>query len=135
MRIERHVENTKKIVDFLEKHPKVEKVNYPSLPSSPYYELAQKYLPKGAGSIFTFHVKGGQDEARNVIDNLEIFSDLANVADAKSLVVHPATTTHQQLSEEDLLACGVTPNQIRISVGLENADDLIEDLRLALEKI
>ena len=135
LRIERHVENTKKIVDFLEKHPKVEKVNYPSLPSSPYYELAQKYLPKGAGSIFTFHVKGGQDEARNVIDNLEIFSDLANVADAKSLVVHPATTTHQQLSEEDLLACGVTPNQIRISVGLENADDLIEDLRLALEKI
>lgn len=135
LRIERHVENTKKIVDFLEKHPKVEKVNYPSLPSSPYYELAQKYLPKGAGSIFTFHVKGGQDEARNVIDNLEIFSDLANVADAKSLVVHPATTTHQQLSEEDLLACGVTPNQIRISVGLENADDLIEDLCLALEKI
>ena len=135
LRIERHVENTTKIVDFLEKHPKVEKVNYPSLPSSPYYELAQKYLPKGAGSIFTFHVKGGQDEARNVIDNLEIFSDLANVADAKSLVVHPATTTHQQLSEEDLLACGVTPNQIRISVGLENADDLIEDLRFALEKI
>lgn len=135
LRIERHVENTKKIVDFLENHPKVEKVNYPSLPSSPYYELAQKYLPKGAGSIFTFHVKGGQDEARQVIDRLEIFSDLANVADAKSLVVHPATTTHQQLSEEDLLACGVTRNQIRISVGLENADDLIEDLRLALETI
>lgn len=135
LRIERHVENTKKIVDFLENHPKVEKVNYPSLPSSPYYELAQKYLPKGAGSIFTFHVKGGQDEARQVIDHLEIFSDLANVADSKSLVVHPATTTHQQLSEEDLLACGVTRNQIRISVGLENADDLIEDLRLALETI
>jgi len=135
LRIERHVENTKKIVDFLENHPKVEKVNYPSLPSSPYYELAQKYLPKGAGSIFTFHVKGGQDEARQVIDHLEIFSDLANVADAKSLVVHPATTTHQQLSEEDLLACGVTRNQIRISVGLENVDDLIEDLRLALETI
>lgn len=135
LRIERHVENTKKIVDFLENHPKVEKVKYPSLPSSPYYELAQKYLPKGAGSIFTFHVKGGQDEARQVIDHLEIFSDLANVADAKSLVVHPATTTHQQLSEEDLLACGVTRNQIRISVGLENADDLIEDLRLALETI
>lgn len=135
LRIERHVENTKKIVDFLENHPKVEKVNYPSLPSSPYYELAQKYLPKGAGSIFTFHVKGGQDEARQVIDHLEIFSDLANVADAKSLVVHPATTTHQQLSEEDLLSCGVTRNQIRISVGLENADDLIEDLRLALETI
>lgn len=135
LRIERHVENTKKIVDFLENHPKVEKVNYPSLLSSPYYALAQKYLPKGAGSIFTFHVKGGQDEARQIIDHLEIFSDLANVADAKSLVVHPATTTHQQLSEEDLLACGVTRNQIRISVGLENADDLIEDLRLALETI
>lgn len=135
LRIERHVENTKKIVDFLENHPKVEKVNYPSLLSNPYYALAQKYLPKGAGSIFTFHVKGGQDEARQVIDHLEIFSDLANVADAKSLVVHPATTTHQQLSEEDLLACGVTRNQIRISVGLENADDLIEDLRLALETI
>ncbi|PHV57137.1 O-acetylhomoserine aminocarboxypropyltransferase [Streptococcus macedonicus] len=135
LRIERHVENTKKIVDFLENHPKVEKVNYPSLLSSPYYALAQKYLPKGAGSIFTFHVKGGQDEARQVIDHLEIFSDLANVADTKSLVVHPATTTHQQLSEEDLLACGVTRNQIRISVGLENADDLIEDLRLALETI
>ena len=135
LRIERHVENTKKIVDFLENHPKVEKVNYPSLLSSPYYALAQKYMPKGAGSIFTFHVIGGQDEARQVIDHLEIFSDLANVADAKSLVVHPATTTHQQLSEEDLLACGVTRNQIRISVGLENADDLIEDLRLALETI
>ena len=126
---------TKKIVDFLENHPKVEKVNYPGLPSSPYYDLAQKYFSKGPGSIFTFHVKGGQDEARTVIDNLEIFSDLANVADAKSLVVHPATTTHQQLAEADLLACGVTPNQIRISVGLENADDLIEDLKLALDKI
>ncbi|SUO80180.1 PLP-dependent transferase [Streptococcus equinus] len=127
-------ENTKKIVEFLDNHPKVEKVNYPSLPSSPYYELAQKYFPKGAGSIFTFHIKGGQEEAHKFIDNLEIFSDLANVADAKSLVVHPATTTHQQLSEEDLQACGVTRNQIRVSVGLENADDLIEDLRLALDK-
>lgn len=127
-------ENTKKIVEFLDNHPKVEKVNYPSLPSSPYYELAQKYFPKGAGSIFTFHIKGGQEEAHKFIDNVEIFSDLANVADAKSLVVHPATTTHQQLSEEDLQACGVTRNQIRVSVGLENADDLIEDLRLALDK-
>lgn len=135
LRIDRHLENTKKIVEFLDNHPKVEKVNYPSLPSSPYYELAQKYFPKGAGSIFTFHIKGGQEEAHKFIDNLEIFSDLANVADAKSLVVHPATTTHQQLSEEDLQACGVTRNQIRVSVGLENADDLIEDLRLALDKI
>lgn len=135
LRVERHIENTKKIVDFLESHPKVEKVNYPGLPSSPYYDLAQKYFPKGAGSIFTFHVKGGSAEAGQLIDQLEIFSNLANVADAKSLVVHPYTTTHSQLSEEDLAACGVTPNQIRISVGLENADDLMEDLRLALETI
>lgn len=135
LRIDRHIENTKKIVDFLSNHPKVEKVNYPSLLSSPYYDLAQKYFSKGAGSIFTFHIKGGQEEAQKFIDNLEIFSDLANVADAKSLVVHPATTTHQQLSEEDLKACGVTRNQIRVSVGLENADDLIEDLCLAFEKI
>ena len=135
LRVERHIENTQKIVDFLESHPKVEKVNYPGLPSSPYYDLAQKYFPKGAGSIFTFHVKGGSAEAGQLIDQLEIFSNLANVADAKSLVVHPYTTTHSQLSEEELAACGVTPNQIRISVGLENADDLIEDLRLALETI
>ena len=135
LRVERHIENTQKIVDFLESHPKVEKVNYPGLSSSPYYDLAQKYFPKGAGSIFTFHVKGGSAEAGQLIDQLEIFSNLANVADAKSLVVHPYTTTHSQLSEEDLAACGVTPNQIRISVGLENADDLIEDLRLALETI
>ncbi|WP_019780029.1 O-acetylhomoserine aminocarboxypropyltransferase/cysteine synthase family protein, partial [Streptococcus sobrinus] len=117
LRVDRHLENTKKIVDFLENHPKVEKVNYPGLPSSPYYDLAQKYLPKGAGSIFTFHVKGGSKEARAVIDSLEIFSDLANVADAKSLVVHPATTTHGQLSEEDLVACGISQNQIRLSIG------------------
>lgn len=135
LRIDRHIENTKKIVDFLENHPKVEKVNYPSLPSSPYFELAKKYFPKGAGSIFTFHVKGNSKDAATVIDNLEIFSNLANVADAKSLVVHPYTTTHAQMSAEDLAACGVTPNQIRLSIGLENADDLIEDLKLALDKI
>ena len=135
LRVERHVQNAEKIVDFLVKHPKVEKVNYPKLADSPYHALAEKYLPKGVGSIFTFHVKGGETEARKVIDHLEIFSDLANVADAKSLVVHPATTTHGQLSEKDLEAAGVTPNQIRLSIGLENIDDLIEDLRLALEKI
>ena len=135
LRVERHIQNTEKIVDFLVNHPKVEKVNYPKLADSPYHALAEKYLPKGVGSIFTFHVKGGETEARKVIDNLEIFSDLANVADAKSLVVHPATTTHGQLSEKDLEAAGVTPNQIRLSIGLENVDDLIEDLRLALEKI
>ena len=135
LRVERHIQNTEKIVDFLVNHPKVEKVNYPKLADSPYHALAEKYLPKGVGSIFTFHVKGGEAEARKVIDNLEIFSDLANVADAKSLVVHPATTTHGQLSEKDLEAAGVTPNQIRLSIGLENVEDLIEDLRLALEKI
>lgn len=135
LRIERHVENTKKIVDFLDQHPKVETVNYPGLASSPYHELSQKYFPKGPGSILTFHVKGEQEEARRVIDHLEIFSNLANVADAKSLVVHPASTTHQQLSAEDQLACGVTPNQIRLSIGLENVDDLIQDLSLALDEI
>lgn len=135
LRVERHVQNADKIVDFLVNHPKVDKVNYPKLPDSPYHALAEKYLPKGVGSIFTFHVKGGEAEARKVIDSLEIFSDLANVADAKSLVVHPATTTHAQLSDSDLEAAGVTKNQIRLSIGLENVDDLIEDLRLALEKI
>ena len=135
LRVERHVQNAEKIVDFLVNHPKVEKVNYPKLPDSPYHALAEKYLPKGVGSIFTFHVKGGEAEARKVIDNLEIFSNLANVADAKSLVVHPATTTHAQLSDSDLEAAGVTKNQIRLSIGLENVDDLIEDLSLALEKI
>ena len=135
LRVERHVQNAEKIVDFLVNHPKVEKVNYPKLPDSPYHALAEKYLPKGVGSIFTFHVKGGEAEARKVIDNLEVFSNLANVADAKSLVVHPATTTHAQLSDSDLEAAGVTKNQIRLSIGLENVDDLIEDLRFALEKI
>ena len=135
LRVERHVQNAEKIVDFLVNHPKVEKVNYPKLADSPYHTLAEKYLPKGVGSIFTFHVKGGEAEARKVSDSLEIFSNLANVADAKSLVVHPATTTHAQLSDSDLEAAGVTKNQIRLSIGLENVDDLIEDLRLALENI
>lgn len=135
LRVERHVSNAEKIVDFLAGHSKVEQVNYPKLADSPYHALAEKYFPKGVGSIFTFNVKGGEKEARKVIDSLEIFSDLANVADAKSLVVHPATTTHGQMSPEDQLAAGITPNQIRLSVGLENVDDLIEDLRIALETI
>ena len=135
LRVERHVQNAEKIVDCLVNHPQVEKVNYPKLADSPYHALAEKYLPKGVGSIFTFHVKGGEAEARKVIDSLEIFSNLANVADAKSLVVHPATTTHAQLSDSDLEAAGVAKNQIRLSIGLENVDDLIEDLRLALENI
>lgn len=135
LRVERHVSNAEKIVEFLAGHPKVEQVNYPKLADSPYHALAEKYFPKGVGSIFTFNVKGGEKEARKVIDSLEIFSDLANVADAKSLVVHPATTTHGQMSPEAQLAAGITPNQIRLSIGLENVDDLIEDLKLALESI
>ena len=135
LRVERHIENTKKVIDFLANHPKVESVNYPGLENSKYYELAKKYLPKGAGSIFSFDVVGGEEAARKVIDSLEIFSNLANVADAKSLVVHPASTTHGQLSPEELAYAGITPSQIRLSIGLENADDLIEDLRLALENI
>ena len=135
LRVERHIENTKKVIDFLANHPKVESVNYPGLENSKYYELAKKYLPKGAGSIFSFDVVGGEEAARKVIDSLEIFSNLANVADAKSLVVHPASTTHGQLSPEELAYTGITPSQIRLSIGLENADDLIEDLRLALENI
>jgi len=135
LRVERHIENTKKVIDFLANHPKVESVNYPGLENSKYYELAKKYLPKGAGSIFSFDVVGGEKAARKVIDSLEIFSNLANVADAKSLVVHPASTTHGQLSPEELDYTGITPSQIRLSIGLENADDLIEDLRLALENI
>lgn len=135
LRVERHVENTKKIAEFLENHPKVEQVNYASLPSSPYYDLAQKYVPKGASSIFTINVKGGAREARAFIDHLQIFSDLANVADAKSLAIHPATTTHGQMDEAAQAACGITPNQVRLSIGLENVDDLIEDVRLALEAI
>ena len=135
LRVERHVSNAEKIVEFLAEHPKVEQVNYPKLADSPYHTLAEKYFPKGVGSIFTFNVKGGEKEARKVIDSLEIFSDLANVADAKSLVVHPATTTHGQMSPETQLAAGIKPNQIRLSIGLENVDDLIEDLKIALESI
>ena len=135
LRVERHIENTKKVIDFLANHPKVESVNYPGLENSKYYELAKKYLPKGTGSIFSFDVVGGEEAARKVIDSLEIFSNLANVADAKSLVVHPASTTHGQLSPEELAYTGITPSQIRLSIGLENADDLIEDLRLALKNI
>ena len=135
IRVERHVENAKKIAEFLEGHEKVSCVNYPSLESSPYHTLSERYFPKGSGSIFTFEVKGGAKAARNVIDQLEVFSDLANVADAKSLAVHPASTTHQQLSPEEQKQAGVTESQIRLSIGLEHVDDLIEDLRLALEQI
>lgn len=134
LRVERHVANTQKIVEFLENSPKVASVSYPSLPSSPYHALAEKYFPKGAGSIFTFAVKGDEQTARTLIDSLEIFSQLANVADAKSLVIHPSSTTHQQLTPEEQRAAGFGPETIRISVGLEDADDLITDLAQALDR-
>ncbi len=134
LRVAKHVENTKIIAKYLSSHPQVSWVNYPGLESNKYYKLAEKYMPKGAGSIFTFGIKGGLDAAVKFIDSLEIFSLLANVADAKSLVIHPASTTHAQLSPEDQKAAGVTPDQIRLSIGIEDADDLIYDLEQALNK-
>lgn len=133
LRVERHVENTLKVVDFLSKHPKVEKVNHPSLPDHPHHELYKKYFPNGGASIFTFEIKGGAKEARDFIDKLEIFSLLANVADVKSLVIHPASTTHSQLTEEELLDQGIKPNTVRLSIGTEHIDDIIEDLSQAFE--
>lgn len=135
LRVERHVENTRKVVDFLVNHPKVAWVNYPNLEGSKYKALADKYFPKGAGSIFTFGVKGGKVAGSKFIDNLELFSNLANVADAKSLVIHPATTTHAQLSDEELKAAGVSADMVRLSIGIENIDDIIADLDQALSKI
>lgn len=133
LRVERHVENTLKVVDFLSKHPKVEKVNHPSLPDSPYNALYKKYFPRGGASIFTFNVKGGEEEAKRFIDKLKIFSLLANVADVKSLVIHPASTTHSQLSDEELAEQGIGRNTVRLSVGTESIADLIADLKQALE--
>ena len=135
LRVERHVENAKKITAYLEKHPKVAWVNYASLPSSPYYELAQKYSPKGSGAIFAFGLKGGKENCIKFIEKLKIFSLLANVADAKSLIIHPASTTHAQLNDEQLEAAGVGQDLIRVSVGIEDVDDLIADLEQALEQI
>ena len=129
LRLERHAENTKKVVEFLKSHPQVEKVNHPSLPDHPDHELYQRYFPNGGGSIFTFEIKGGQAEAHKFIDNLKIFSLLANVADAKSLVIHPATTTHSQLSEDELADQSIKPNTIRLSIGIEHIDDIIADLK------
>ena len=128
LRLERHAENTKKVVAFLSNHPQVEKVNHPSLPDHPDHALYERYFPNGGGSIFTFEIKGGQAAAHRFIDSLEIFSLLANVADVKSLVIHPATTTHSQLSPEELLDQGIQPNTIRLSVGTEHIDDIIADL-------
>lgn len=128
LRLERHAENTKKVVEYLSKHPKVAKVNHPSLPDHPDHALYQKYFPNGGGSIFTFEIKGGKDAAWKFIDNLKIFSLLANVADVKSLVIHPATTTHSQLSEAELADQGITQSTIRLSIGTEHIDDIIADL-------
>lgn len=128
LRLDRHIYNTKKVVEFLSKHPKVEKVNHPSLKDHPDHALYEKYFPNGGASIFTFEIKGGVKEAFKFIDNLKIFSLLANVADVKSLVIHPATTTHSQLTEEELLAAGIKNNTIRLSIGTEHVDDLISDL-------
>ena len=135
LRVERHVYNALKIVDFLKNHPKVAHVNHPSLPENGYKNLYDKYFPKGAGSIFTFELEGGASNAKAFIDRLKIFSLLANVADVKSLVIHPASTTHSQLTEPELLKSGIKPGTIRLSVGIEHADDLIADLRQALEAV
>ena len=133
LRLERHSENAKKVVEFLANHPQVEKVNHPSLPDHPDHALYQKYFPNGGGSIFTFQIKGGQKEAHKFIDSLKIFSLLANVADAKSLVIHPATTTHSQLSSEELIDQEIYPNTIRLSIGIEHIDDILADLQLGFD--
>lgn len=135
LRLDRHVENTKKVVEFLTKHPLVEKVNHPSLPDHPDHALYEKYFPNGGASIFTFEIKGGQEEAHKFIDHLEIFSLLANVADVKSLVIHPATTTHSQLTEEELADQGIKKNTIRLSIGTEHIDDILADLEKGFQAV
>ena len=135
LRVERHVENTRKIVKYLTNHPKVAWVNYPELEGSKYKPLADKYFPKGVGSIFTIGLKGGEAAGKKLIENLNLFSLLANVGDAHSLIIHPASTTHAQLNEEELKLTGITPDLVRLSIGIENADDLIDDLEQALGKI
>lgn len=135
LRLERHAENTKKVVEYLSKHPKVEHVNHPSLPDHPDHALYEKYFPNGGASIFTFEIKGGQAEAHKFIDSLEIFSLLANVADVKSLVIHPATTTHSQLTDEELADQGIKQNTIRLSIGTEHIDDIIADMEQAFAQV
>lgn len=135
LRLERHAENTKKVIDYLVKNPKVTKVNHPSLPEHPDHALYQKYFPNGGGSIFTFEIKGGQEEAFKFIDNLKIFSLLANVADVKSLVIHPTTTTHSQLTDEELADVGISRSTIRLSIGTEHIDDIIADLDQAFAAV
>ena len=135
LRLERHAENTKKVVEFLANHPQVEKVNHPSLPEHPDHALYEKYFPNGGASIFTFEIKGGVEEAHKFIDNLQIFSLLANVADVKSLVIHPATTTHSQLSEEELADQDIKPNTIRLSIGTEHINDILADLQRGFDAV
>ncbi len=135
LRLERHGENTKRVVDYLSRHPQVERVNHPSLPDHPDHALYEKYFPHGGASIFTFDIKGGQEEAHKFIDHLKIFSLLANVADVKSLVIHPATTTHSQLTEAELLDQGIRPSTIRLSIGIEHIDDILADLDQAFQAI
>ena len=135
LRLERHAENTRKVVEFLAGHPQVEKVNHPSLPDHPDHALYQKYFPKGGASIFTFEIKGGQAEAHKFIDSLKIFSLLANVADVKSLVIHPATTTHSQLEEKELGNQGIRQNTIRLSIGTEHIDDILADLQNGFDAV
>ena len=135
LRVERHVENTLKVINFLAGHPKVARINHPSLPTHPDHALYQKYFPKGAGSIFTFEIKGGEKEAWKFIDSLQIFSLLANVADVKSLVIHPYTTTHSQLSPEELAEQHITPTTVRLSIGTEHIDDILDDLKQAFDKL
>ena len=135
LRLERHVQNTKRVVEFLSSHPLVKRVNHPSLPNHPDHELYERYFPNGGASIFTFDIKGGQEEAHRFIDNLEIFSLLASVADVKSLVIHPATTTHSQLTREELEDQGIRPNTIRLSIGTEHIEDIIADLELGFSAI
>ena len=135
LRTERHIQNALKVVEFLNNHPQVEKVNHPSLETGKKKELYDRYFPNGAGSIFTFEIKGGAEEAKKFTDSLKLFSLLANVADVKSLVIHPASTTHSQLDEEALLACGIKPNTVRLSIGIEHIDDIINDLKQGFEAI
>ena len=135
LRLDRHAENTEKVIEFLANHPLVEKVNHPSLKDHPQHDLYESYFPNGGGSIFTFEIKGGVEEAHRFIDHLEIFSLLANVADVKSLVIHPATTTHSQLTEEELLEQGIKPNTIRLSIGTEHIDDILTDLQRGFDAV
>jgi O-acetylhomoserine (thiol)-lyase len=132
VRMERHVENAQRVAEFLAEHEAVEYVDYPGLATSPYHELAQKYLPRGAGSIMTFGIRGGREAGRRLIESLDLFSHLANVGDAKSLVIHPASTTHQQLTDDELRAAGIGPERVRLSIGIESIEDILWDLERAL---